>query len=153
MKIVGQTNGQNLKIAIVVSRFNQLVTDRLVDGATQQLLQLGVSEKDITVIQVPGAMEIPRIVALVSKSQKYDGILALGAVVRGETSHFDYVCAQSAQGVAQTSLTGEVPVMYGILTTENMAQALDRAGGKSGNKGSECASDVIEVINLEKKLS
>ncbi|WP_119326853.1 6,7-dimethyl-8-ribityllumazine synthase [Companilactobacillus musae] len=153
MEIVGQSNGQNLRIAIVVSRFNQLVTDRLSNGAMQQLLQLGVSKKDITVIQVPGAMEIPRIVNLISKNKKYDGILALGAVVRGETAHFDYVCAQSAQGVAQTTLNGEVPVMYGILTTDNMSQALNRAGGKSGNKGAECASDVIEMINLEKELS
>lgn len=151
-EIVGQLNGEKLNIAIVVAKFNDIVTNKLLNGAREKLLQLNVAEQNITVVKVPGAMEIPRIVKLLSESERFDGIIALGAVVKGETAHFDYVCAESAAGVSQTSLNGSVPVMYGILTTENMAQALNRAGGKAGNKGSECAVDVVEMANLEIEL-
>lgn len=151
-EIVGQLNGEKLNIAIVVAKFNDIVTNKLLNGAREKLLQLNVAEQNITVVKVPGAMEIPRIVKLLSESERFDGIIALGAVVKGETAHFDYVCAESATGVSQTSLNGSVPVMYGILTTENMAQALNRAGGKAGNKGSECAVDVVEMANLEIEL-
>ncbi|HIY93691.1 6,7-dimethyl-8-ribityllumazine synthase [Companilactobacillus sp. HBUAS56275] len=151
-EIVGQLNGEKLNIAIVVAKFNDIVTNKLLNGAREKLLQLNVAEQNITVVKVPGAMEIPRIVKLLSESERFDGIIALGAVVKGETAHFDYVCAESATGVSQTSLNGFVPVMYGILTTENMAQALNRAGGKAGNKGSECAVDVVEMANLEIEL-
>ncbi|MQS74859.1 6,7-dimethyl-8-ribityllumazine synthase [Companilactobacillus halodurans] len=150
--VIGEIKGQGLKIAIVVSRFNQIVTDRLIDGAVAKLEQSGVNASDIKTFQVPGAMEIPRIARLISQQRNYDGIITLGAVVKGQTAHFDYVCAQSASGIAQTSLNGKVPLTYGVLTTENMAQALDRAGGKAGNKGSECAEDILEMINLEIKL-
>ncbi len=107
---------------------------------------------NIIVYWVPGAFEIPRIVKLLSNSGKVDGIISLGAVIRGETSHYDYVCNEVSSGISQVSLNNKVPVMFGILTTDSMNQALDRAGGKSGNKGIECASGVIEMINLENEL-
>lgn len=151
-EITGQLNGEKLKIAIVVAKFNEIVTSKLLKGAQEKLWQLNVAKQNITVVKVPGAMEIPRIVKLLSESGRFDGIIALGAVVKGETAHFDYVCAESAAGVSQVSLNGSVPVMYGILTTENMAQALNRAGGKAGNKGSECAVDVVEMANLELEI-
>lgn len=149
-EINGKLDGKGLKIAIVVAKFNELVTNKLLDGATSKLKQLNVS--DITVVKVPGAMEVPRIVKMLSKSNSFDGIIALGAVIKGETAHFDYVCAESAAGVSQVSLQGDVPVMYGILTTENMSQASNRAGGKAGNKGSECSVDVVEMVNTERAL-
>lgn len=151
-QINGNLNGQGLRIGIVVAKFNEVVTNKLLSGALDKLEQLNVDAADITVFKVPGAFEIPRMAQKLSKSGQVDGIITLGAVVRGETAHFDYVCSQSAAGVSQVSLNGEVPVMYGILTTDDMSQALNRAGGKVGNKGSECASDVVEVINAEKNI-
>ena len=151
-QINGNLNGQGLRIGIVVAKFNEVVTNKLLSGALDKLEQLNVDAADITVVKVPGAPEIPRMAQKLSKSGQVDGIITLGAVVRGETAHFDYVCSQSAAGVSQVSLNGEVPVMYGILTTNDMSQALNRAGGKAGNKGSECASDVVEVINAEKNI-
>lgn len=151
-EINGNLDGTNMKIAIVVAKFNEIVTNKLLQGALDKLKQLGVVDADITVVKVPGAFEIPRMTRIISENQNFDGVIALGAVVRGETAHFDYVCAQSAAGVSQQTLTGRIPVMYGILTTDNMDQALNRAGGKAGNKGSECASDIVEVINAEKRV-
>lgn len=148
----GKLNGKGKKIGIVVAKFNELVTRKLLDGAKQGLEQLGVEANNIIVYWVPGAFEIPRIVKLLSNSGKVDGIISLGAVIRGETSHYDYVCNEVSSGISQVSLNNKVPVMFGILTTDNMNQALDRAGGKSGNKGIECASGVIEMINLENEL-
>lgn len=151
-EIRGKIDGQGLKIGIVVAQFNEVVTKRLQQGAFNELQKYNVAEDDITTLWVPGAVEIPRIVKKLSESGKVDGIIALGAVVRGETAHFDYVCAESANGIAEVSLHGDVPVMYGVLTTNDMEQAVNRAGGKAGNKGSECASGVLEMINLEKNI-
>ncbi|USS88613.1 6,7-dimethyl-8-ribityllumazine synthase [Fructilactobacillus hinvesii] len=153
MKVVtGTLNGTGHKIAIVVAKFNQLVTQKLLDGAVSTLEQCGVAEAAIQVYWVPGAFEIPRVAKLVSEAGKVDGVIALGAVVRGATSHYDYVCSQAAAGIAEVSLTSPVPVMFGVLTTDNMAQALDRAGGKAGNKGSECAQGLLEMISVEKQI-
>lgn len=151
-EIRGKIDGTGLKIGIVVAQFNELVTSRLLNGAVNELDKYNVGEEDITTLWVPGAVEIPRIVKKLSDSGKVDGIIALGAVVRGETAHFDYVCSTSANGIAEVSLNGNVPVMYGVLTTNDMDQAMNRAGGKSGNKGAECASGVLEMINLEKQI-
>lgn len=148
----GKIDGNGLKIGIVVAQFNEIVTSKLLSGAVNQLKQSNVQADDITALWVPGAVEIPRIVKKLSESGKVDGIIALGAVVRGQTAHFDYVCSTSANGITETSLNGDVPVMYGVLTTNDMNQALDRAGGKAGNKGAECATDVLEMINLEKQI-
>lgn len=149
----GKLNGKGKKkIGIVVAKFNELVTRKLLDGAKQGLEQLGVEANNIIVYWVPGAFEIPRVVKLLSNSGKVDGIISLGTIIRGETSHYDYVCNEVSSGISQVSLNNKVPVMFGILTTDSMNQALDRAGGKSGNKGIECASGVIEMINLENEL-
>lgn len=148
----GKLNGKGKKIGIVVAKFNELVTRKLLDGAKQGLEQLGVEANNIIVYWVPGAFEIPRVVKLLSNSGKVDGIISLGTIIRGETSHYDYVCNEVSSGISQVSLNNKVPVMFGILTADSMNQALDRAGGKSGNKGIECASGVIEMINLENEL-
>lgn len=148
----GKLNGKGKKIGIVVAKFNELVTRKLLDGAKQVLEQLRVEANNIIVYWVPGAFEIPRVVKLLSNSGKVDGIISLGAVIRGETSHYDYVCNEVSSGISQVSLNNKVPVMFGILTTDSMNQALDRAGGKSGNKGIECANGIIEMINLENEL-
>lgn len=149
---IGNFDGNNKKIGIVVAKFNDLVTKKLLDGAIQTLVQNGVSDDNIAVYWVPGAFEIPRITRKLSETGDLDGIIALGAVVRGETSHYDYVCAQVSNGIAEVTLDGNIPVMFGILTTDNMDQALNRAGGKAGNKGSECANGVLEMINLEETI-
>ncbi|MDV2910580.1 6,7-dimethyl-8-ribityllumazine synthase [Pediococcus acidilactici] len=151
-EVYGKLNGEGKKIGIVVAKFNELVTRKLLDGAKQGLEQLGVEANNIIVYWVPGAFEIPRVVKLLSNSGKVDGIISLGAVIRGETSHYDYVCNEVSSGISQVSLNNKVPVMFGILTTDSMNQALDRAGGKSGNKGIECANGIIEMINLENEL-
>ncbi|MGX6453139.1 6,7-dimethyl-8-ribityllumazine synthase [Pediococcus acidilactici] len=151
-EVYGKLNGEGKKIGIVVAKFNELVTRKLLDGAKQSLEQLGVEANNIIIYWVPGAFEIPRVVKLLSNSGKVDGIISLGAVIRGETSHYDYVCNEVSSGISQVSLNNKVPVMFGILTTDSMNQALDRAGGKSGNKGIECANGIIEMINLENEL-
>ncbi|WP_420222810.1 6,7-dimethyl-8-ribityllumazine synthase [Pediococcus acidilactici] len=151
-EVYGKLNGEGKKIGIVVAKFNELVTRKLLDGAKQVLEQLRVEANNIIVYWVPGAFEIPRVVKLLSNSGKVDGIISLGAVIRGETSHYDYVCNEVSSGISQVSLNNKVPVMFGILTTDSMNQALDRAGGKSGNKGIECANGIIEMINLENEL-
>ncbi|GAX04970.1 6,7-dimethyl-8-ribityllumazine synthase [Secundilactobacillus pentosiphilus] len=144
--------GNDVKVGIVVAQFNELVTQKLQQGAVSQLEKYGVNSADILVAAVPGALELPRIAKKVANSGKVDGIIALGAVIRGETSHYDYVCAETASGLAQVSLNGPVPVMFGVLTTDNLDQAISRAGGKGGNKGADCADGLIEMINLEKQL-
>ncbi|MDB8867978.1 6,7-dimethyl-8-ribityllumazine synthase [Pediococcus acidilactici] len=151
-EVYGKLNGEGKKIGIVVAKFNELVTRKLLDGAKQGLEQLGVEANNIIIYWVPGAFEVPRVVKLLSNSGKVDGIISLGAVIRGETSHYDYVCNEVSSGISQVSLNNKVPVMFGILTTDSMNQALDRAGGKSGNKGIECANGIIEMINLENEL-
>ncbi|GAW98649.1 6,7-dimethyl-8-ribityllumazine synthase [Secundilactobacillus mixtipabuli] len=140
------------KVGIVVAQFNELVTDRLQQGAILQLKKYGINDEAITIAKVSGALELPRIARKLADSGKVDGIIALGAVIRGETSHYDYVCAETASGLAQVSLNGPVPVMFGVLTTDNLDQAINRAGGKGGNKGADCADGLIEMINLEKQI-
>ncbi len=144
--------GQDKKIGIVVAQFNGVVTDRLLSGAVSQLKKSGVKDENIVIVRVPGAFEIARAVNCLAKSGKVDGIIALGAVIRGETAHFTYVCEGTTSQLAAASANGKVPVMFGVLMTDTVAQATDRAGGKSGNKGAECATDVLEVLNIEEQI-
>ena len=153
MKILeGQLLAEGLKIGIVVSRFNEFITSKLLSGAEDTLRRHGANEDDITVAWVPGAFEIPLIAKKMAKSGKYDGIICLGAVIRGATSHYDYVCNEVSKGVALVNTETEVPTAFGVLTTENIEQAVERAGTKAGNKGSDAAMAVIEMVNLTKEL-
>ena len=153
MKILeGQLLAEGLKIGIVVSRFNEFITGKLLGGAEDALRRHGANEDDITVAWVPGAFEIPLIAKKMAKSGKYDGIICLGAVIRGATSHYDYVCNEVSKGVALVNMETEVPTAFGVLTTENIEQAVERAGTKAGNKGSDAAMAVIEMVNLTKEL-
>lgn len=140
------------KIAIVISRFNELITKSLLEGALDCLNRLGMPEKDITTIWVPGAYEIPVVAKQLAKNQKYEAIICLGAVIRGATPHFDYVAGQTASGIASIALESTVPVIFGVLTTESIEQALERAGTKSGNKGYESALAAIEMIDLMRQI-
>ena len=144
----GNLVANNIKIGIVVARFNEFITSKLLSGALDNLKRENVNEKDIEVAWVPGAFEIP----LIAKSNKYDAIICLGAVIRGSTSHYDYVCSEVSKGIAQISLNSEIPVMFGVLTTDTIEQAIERAGTKAGNKGSECAQGAIEMVNLIRTL-
>jgi 6,7-dimethyl-8-ribityllumazine synthase len=153
MNIVeGKLLAQGLKFGIVVSRFNDFITSKLLSGAEDTLIRHGASADDITVAWVPGAFEIPLIAKKMAKSGKYDGIICLGAVIRGATSHYDYVCNEVSKGIALVNMETEVPTGFGILTTENIEQAVERAGTKAGNKGSSTAEAVIEMVNLTKNL-
>ena len=153
MKILeGQLLAEGLKIGIVVSRFNEFITSKLLSGAEDTLRRHGANEDDITVAWVPGAFEIPLIAKKMAKSGKYDGIICLGAVIRGATSHYDYVSNEVSKGVSLVNLETEVPTAFGVLTTENIEQAVERAGTKAGNKGSDAAMAVIEMVNLTKEL-
>jgi len=146
--IEGVLSAEKMKTAIVISRFNDMVTKELMEGAIDCLRRHGANEDDIYVHWVPGAMEIPRIAKAVADSKKYDGVICLGAVIRGATPHFDVVAAESSKGVARLSMDSEVPVIFGILTTDSIEQALERAGTKSGNKGWDAALNMIEMANL-----
>lgn len=148
----GKLLAEGLKIGIVVARFNEFITSKLLSGAEDTLLRHGANEDDITVAWVPGAFEIPLIAKKMAKSGKYDGIICLGAVIRGATSHYDYVCNEVSKGVALVNMETEVPTAFGVLTTENIEQAVERAGTKAGNKGSDAAMAVIEMVNLAKQL-
>ena len=148
----GMYDGKGLKIAIVASRFNEFITTKLVGGAEDCLLRHGTDGDDITLAWVPGAFEIPLAAKKLAFSGKYDAIICVGAVIRGSTSHYDYVCSEVSKGIAQTSLTTGVPVMFGVLTTENIEQAIERAGTKAGNKGYDCAAGAIEMVNLIHEL-
>lgn len=143
---------QGVKIGIIVARFNSFVTVKILDGAVDTLKRHGVDDDSIEVAYVPGAFEIPIIAKKMAESGKYDAVICLGAVIRGSTSHYELVCNECAKGIAQVSLNTGVPVMFGVVTAENLEQAIDRAGAKSGNKGSECAEGAIEMINLIKGL-
>ncbi len=151
-QLEGNLNASGLRFAFVVSRFNDLVTRRLLDGALGALHRMGADEGAITVAWVPGAVEIPVVATKLAASGEYQAVITLGAVVRGATSHYDYVCSMVASGVAQASASSGVPVIFGVLTTDNMEQALDRAGGKSGNKGAEAAQAAVEMATLLKQL-
>lgn len=145
-------DGSNQNIGIVVARFNSLITNSLLEGAKSTLAQYNVKEENIDVISVPGAFEIPLTAKMMAKQHKYDAIITLGAVIRGDTPHFDYVCNEVASGVTQVGLETEIPVIFGVITTDNTDQALERAGIKSGNKGSEAALAAIEMANVIKGL-
>ena len=148
----GKLVSKEIRIGIVSARYNEFITYKLLSGALDWLLRHDVQEKDIHVAWVPGAFEIPLIASKMAKSGKYDGVICLGAVIRGATSHYDYVCNEVSKGIAAVSLESGVPVMFGILTTENIEQAIERAGTKSGNKGYDCALGVIEMVNLIREI-
>ena len=146
-------NGTGMKIAIAVARFNEVVTDKLLEGAVRQLETLGVDAKDITVAHVPGAFELPGICRKFVDSRKFDAVIALGAIIRGETSHYDVVVNASTGGIANLAAEGKVPVILGILTTDTVDQAMNRAGLKAGNLGCNWASTAVEMVNLYKQLN
>lgn len=144
----GNLVGTGLKIGIVVGRFNEFITSKLLGGAHDALKRHGVNEADVDVVWVPGAFEIPLIAQKMADSKKYDAVITLGTVIRGATPHFDYVCSEAAKGVSRASLNSGIPVIFGILTTDSIEQAIERAGTKAGNKGWEAASAAIEMANL-----
>lgn len=150
--IEGSLQASGLRFAVVVARFNDFVAQRLLEGARDALVRTGGSEKDITVVKVPGSFEAPMIAGRLASSGQYDAIICVGAVVRGETPHFEYVASEAAKGIAQVAMQSGVPVAFGIVTADSMEQAIDRAGGKSGNKGFDAAMTAIEMANLIKKL-
>ncbi|WP_367121757.1 6,7-dimethyl-8-ribityllumazine synthase [Staphylococcus capitis] len=152
MNFEGKLVGKNLKVAIVVSRFNDFITGRLLEGAKDTLIRHEVEEEQIDVAYVPGAFEIPLVAKKLARKGDYDAVITLGCVIRGATSHYDYVCNEVAKGVSKANEVSEVPVIFGILTTESIEQAVERAGTKAGNKGSEAAVSAIEMANLIKKI-
>ncbi len=141
-----------MKVGIVASRFNAFIVQKLLDGAVDGLVRHGVDEDNISAAWVPGAFEIPVVAQKMAASKKYDAVICVGAVIRGSTSHYDYVCAEVSKGVAQASFNTGVPVLFGILTTDNLEQAIDRAGAKSGNKGYDCALSAIEMVNVMEQI-
>lgn len=144
----GKLISKEMRVGIVAARFNEFITSKLLSGALDGLKRHDVSEESIDVAWVPGAFEIPLIAAKMAKSGKYDAVICLGAVIRGSTSHYDYVCNEVSKGIAQAALATGIPVMFGVLTTENIEQAIERAGSKAGNKGFDCAEGAIEMVNL-----
>ncbi len=150
-KVVANEQGK-IKIGIVASRFNEFIVSKLVEGARDGLIRHDVLDDDITLCMVPGAFEIPVAAKKMAESKKYDAIICLGAVIRGATSHYDYVCSEVSKGIAQVSLQTGLPVMFGVLTTDTIDQAIERAGTKAGNKGYDCALGAIEMVNLLKQM-
>jgi 6,7-dimethyl-8-ribityllumazine synthase len=150
--IEGKLDATGLKVALIASRFNDFIVSRLISGAVDALVRHGASDADITVVRVPGAFELPQAVSSTAKSGKYDAVIALGAVIRGSTPHFDYIAAEVAKGVAQTALQATIPVSFGVLTTDTIEQAIERAGSKAGNKGAEAAMAAIEMANVLKSF-
>ena len=148
----GIYEGAGLKMAIVASRFNEFIVNKLVGGAEDCLRRHGVAEEDISLAWVPGAFEIPLVAKKLAASGKYDAVICVGAVIRGSTSHYDYVCAEVSKGIASVSLETGVPVMFGVLTTDTIEQAIERAGTKAGNKGYDCALGALELTSLLKKI-
>jgi 6,7-dimethyl-8-ribityllumazine synthase len=146
--IEGDLSARDLRIAIVAARFNEFIVDSLVRGAVDALLRHGASEKDITLVRVPGAWEMPLAVKRLAASRRYDAVIALAAVIRGATPHFDYVAGECTRGIAQAGLAADVPVAFGVLTTDTIEQALERAGTKAGNKGADAARSAIEMARL-----
>ncbi|WP_297889828.1 6,7-dimethyl-8-ribityllumazine synthase [Sulfurihydrogenibium sp.] len=153
MKIIeGNLTAENIKFAIVVGRFNSFITERLLEGAIDCILRHSGSKENIEVVKVPGSFEIPLIAKKLAKSGRYDAVICLGAVIRGSTPHFDYVASEVTKGIAQVSLETEVPISYGILTTDTIEQAVERAGTKMGNKGFDAALTAIEMVNIIKQV-
>ena len=150
--VEGKMTGKGMKVGIVAARFNEFIISKLLGGALDMLRRHEVAEEDITTAWVPGAFEIPVIAKKMAESGKYDAVICLGAVIRGSTSHYDYVCNEVSKGIAQVSMGNGLPVMFGVLTCENIEQAIERAGTKAGNKGAECANGAIEMVNLMREL-
>lgn len=148
----GKVVSKDIRVGIVAARFNEFIVSRLVSGALDGLKRHDVKEEDIDLAWVPGAFEIPLIASRMAKSGKYDAVICLGAVIRGATSHYDYVCNEVSKGIASVSLDSGIPVMFGVVTTENIEQAIERAGTKAGNKGYDCALGAIEMVNLIRRL-
>ena len=148
----GKLVSEDIKVGIIVARFNEFITSKLLSGAFDTLTRHEINEENIQVAWVPGAFEIPLIASKMAESGKYDAVICLGAVIRGSTSHYDYVCNEVSKGIASVSLKSGIPVMFGVLTTENIEQAIERAGSKAGNKGSECAEGAIEMVNLIREI-
>lgn len=151
-RIEGNVIGSNIKIGIVAARFNEFIVNKLIGGAQDALVRHGVADEDISLAYVPGAFEIPLTAKRMAQSGKYDAVICLGAVIRGATSHYDYVCAEVSKGIASVSLETGIPVMFGILTTDNIEQAIERAGTKAGNKGYDAACSAIEMVNMLRNL-
>ena len=150
--VSGLLDGKGLRIGIVVSRFNDFIVERLLAGALDGLVRHGVADKDITIARVPGSLEIPVAAQKMARSKKFDAVLCLGCVIRGETIHYEQVCSEVARGVARSALDSGVPVIFGVLTTENLQQAIERAGAKGGNRGWDAAEAAIEMVSLLKGL-
>ena len=148
----GKLVSQDIKVGIVAARFNEFIVSKLLSGCEDALLRHGVRSDDIALAWVPGAFEIPLAASKMAQSGKYDAVIALGAVIRGSTSHYDYVCSEVSKGIASVSLSSGVPVMFGVLTTDTIEQAIERAGTKAGNKGAECAQGAIEMVNLFRSM-
>ena len=148
----GKLVSKDIKIGIVAARFNEFITSKLLSGAVDALTRHDVKEDDIEVAWVPGAFEIPLIASKMAKSNKYDAIICLGAVIRGNTSHYNQVCSEVSKGIAHVSLNSDIPVMFGVVTTDNIEQAIERAGTKAGNKGFDCAVGAIEMVNLIREI-
>ena len=149
----GNLNSTDLKIGIIVSRFNSFITTKLLDGALDAFKRHGGNLDDVDVVWIPGAFETPSIAKQLAESRRYDALICIGAVIRGATPHFDYVAGESAKGISQVSLQTGIPVIYGVITTDTIEQAIERAGTKSGNKGAEAAITAIEMANLQKQLN
>lgn len=148
----GKVVSSGIKVGIVASRFNEFITSKLVAGAMDGLIRHDVNEDDVDVAWVPGAFEVPLIAKKMAESGKYDAVICVGAVIRGSTSHYDYVCSEVSKGIASVSLSSGIPVMFGILTTDTIEQAIERAGTKAGNKGYDCALGAIEMVNLIREI-
>ncbi|MFZ5764603.1 MAG: 6,7-dimethyl-8-ribityllumazine synthase [Thermodesulfobacteriota bacterium] len=149
----GNLQAAGKRIGIVLARFNSFIAERLLEGALDTLIRSGASDNDIEVARVPGAYEIPLVALKMARSGRYDAIICLGAVIRGATPHFDFVANEAAKGIAQASLDTGVPIIFGVLTTDTIEQAIERAGSKAGNKGSECAAAAVEMVNLLNNLA
>lgn len=153
MKVLeGNVVASGIKVGMVAARFNEFIVSKLVSGAEDACVRHGVNSDDIELVWVPGAYEIPLVAKKMAKSGKYDAVICLGAVIKGSTSHYDYVCAEVSKGIASVSLETEIPVIFGVLTTDNIEQAIERAGTKAGNKGYDVACTAIEMVNLMKNM-
>lgn len=148
----GKLVTENIRVGMVAARFNEFIVSKLIEGALDGLRRHGVEDDSIDLAWVPGAFEIPLIASQMAKSGKYDAVICLGAVIRGSTSHYDYVCSEVSKGIAQVSLKSDIPVMFGVLTTDTIEQAIERAGTKAGNKGFDCAAGAIEMVNLVREI-
>ncbi len=150
--VEGKLSAKGMKFGIVVSRFNDFICERLLAGAMDVLLRNGAEDKDIEVLKVPGAFEIPQVARKIALAKKFDAVICLGAVIRGATPHFDYIAAEVSKGIAMIGMESEVPVAFGVLTTDNLEQAIERAGTKAGNKGWDAALSAIEMANLYREM-